>query len=356
MALRMRVEPDCRGRCACSQTAAHSAIASITGCRKSFGWGLVKRIRSIPSTASHARSSSPNSVCSSGARSRPHELTFWPRRVTSCTPPAARRVTSAPADLPPAHRRHDAVRALRVAAHRDLHPGLKPPLSVHGQLAREAALLEAELPPRDAESGSSEPLAEMRDRTRTEGDIHAGIQLEQTLALSLRIAAADRDHLVGIPVLECGGLRQMRRKLRVRLLPDRAGIEDEDVCLFLRHRLAEAELFEHALDPLAVMSVHLAAERRDVVPPHGPEWYPWSFRTLRRSGCFAWRRSPYSPSRGRPSSMSSSRAPSRAAGSGWHPWPVFTLARSSTWPPRRPASESGPRRSGWAWSSSGSAW
>jgi len=27
------------------------------------------------------------------------------------------------------------------------------------------------------------------------------------------------------------------------------------------------------------VSVHLAAERRDVVPPHGPEWYPWSFRT-----------------------------------------------------------------------------
>ena len=34
----------------CSQTAAHSAIAAMTGSRKSFGCGLVKRIRSIPST------------------------------------------------------------------------------------------------------------------------------------------------------------------------------------------------------------------------------------------------------------------------------------------------------------------
>ena len=49
----MRVEPDWSGRCACSQTAAHSAIASITGWRKSFGCGLVKRMRSMPSTASH---------------------------------------------------------------------------------------------------------------------------------------------------------------------------------------------------------------------------------------------------------------------------------------------------------------
>ena len=32
-----------------------------------------------------------------------------------------------------------------------------------------------------------------------------------------------------------------------------------------RPRLAEAELLEHALDPLAVVSVHLAAERRDVI-------------------------------------------------------------------------------------------
>ena len=53
IALRIRVEPDWSGRWTCSQTASHSAIASITGARKSFGCGLVKRIRSMPSTASH---------------------------------------------------------------------------------------------------------------------------------------------------------------------------------------------------------------------------------------------------------------------------------------------------------------
>ena len=44
-----------------------------------------------------------------------------------------------------------------------------------------------------------------------------------------------------------------------------------DVRLVARRRLAEAELLEHALDPLAVVGVHLAAERRDEVPPHQAE-------------------------------------------------------------------------------------
>src|SRR5439155_14057856 len=40
------------------------------------------------------------------------------------------------------------------------------------------------------------------------------------------------------------------------------------VGLLLRGRLAEAELLEHALDPLRVVGVHLAAERGDVIAAH----------------------------------------------------------------------------------------
>ncbi len=91
IAFRTRVDPDCSGRCACSHTAAHSAIASITSRRKSFGCGLVKRMRSIPSIASTARSSCAKSV----PRSRPYELTFCPSSVSSRTPSPARRPASA---------------------------------------------------------------------------------------------------------------------------------------------------------------------------------------------------------------------------------------------------------------------
>ena len=37
IALRMRVDPDWSGRCTCSHTDGHSAIAAITGSRNSLG-------------------------------------------------------------------------------------------------------------------------------------------------------------------------------------------------------------------------------------------------------------------------------------------------------------------------------
>src|SRR5439155_84269 len=57
-------------------------------------------------------------------------------------------------------------------------------------------------------------------------------------------------------------------ELRVRLLADRAGVEDEHVGVVARVRLPQPELLEHALDPLRVVSVHLAAEGRDEVAAH----------------------------------------------------------------------------------------
>ena len=149
---------------------------------------------------------------------------------------------------------------------------------MHRQLACEGSLIQSELLAGDSEPAGAEPLAEVRDRPRPERDVNVGIELEQPLTLRLGVATADRDHLVGIATLQGCGLGQVRCELLVRLLANRAGVEDEDVCLVLRGRLAESELLEHALDPLAVVSVHLAAERRDVVPPHGRECYPWSFR------------------------------------------------------------------------------
>ena len=68
--------------------------------------------------------------------------------------------------LAAAHRRDDAVRAFRVAAHRDLHPRLERPLVVRRQLGRERAVVEPEPAARDADAAGAEPLAEVRDRAR----------------------------------------------------------------------------------------------------------------------------------------------------------------------------------------------
>ena len=94
MAFSTRVLPDCAGRCRCSQTSGHSAMAATTSARMSFGWGLVYRTRLMPSTAATARSSSANVARPSRGRSRPYEFTFWPSRVTSRTPSPARASTS----------------------------------------------------------------------------------------------------------------------------------------------------------------------------------------------------------------------------------------------------------------------
>ena len=117
-------------------------------------------------------------------------------------------------------------------------------------------------------AAGTEPLAEVRDRARPERHVDVRVEREEALALRLGVAAADGDHLARVALLERARLSEMGREALVRLLADRAGVEDEHVRLLLLRCLAEAELLEHALDPLRVVGVHLAAERRHVVSPH----------------------------------------------------------------------------------------
>lgn len=84
MAFRTVSEPDCRGMCSCGMTFGVSAIAAITSSVKSRGCGEVKRTRSRPSIAPHARSSLLNA--SRSPMSEPYALTFWPSSVISETP------------------------------------------------------------------------------------------------------------------------------------------------------------------------------------------------------------------------------------------------------------------------------
>ena len=180
-------------------------------------------------------------------------------------------LAGAPALLAAADGRDDAIGAHRVAAHRHLHPRLEGALAVHRQLGREAAVVETEAAARDADAARAEPLAEVRDRAGPERDVDGRVELEDALALRLGVAAADGDHAVRVFALPRGRFAEIRGELRVRLLADRARVEDDDVRFVGGRRLTETELLEHAFDALAVVRVHLAAERRDVVPPHAGE-------------------------------------------------------------------------------------
>src|SRR6185312_8431586 len=83
-------------------------------------------------------------------------------------------------DLAAADRRDDAVRAHRVATHRDLHPRLEAPLSVERQPPREGSLLPGpERAARNSLAAGAQPLPEMRDRAGPERDVDVGVEREQ---------------------------------------------------------------------------------------------------------------------------------------------------------------------------------
>ena len=118
-------------------------------------------------------------------------------------------------------------------------------------------------------SPGTDPVRQVRDGAGPEGDVDVGIELEQPLALRLGIATADREDLALVRLLQRPRLLQVGHEPLIRLFADRARVEDDDVRLLLGWRLSKADRFQHALDPLRVVGVHLASERRDVVALHG---------------------------------------------------------------------------------------
>ena len=227
----------------------------------------------MPATPSQARRSSPNSVRRAGREvSTPRVDVLAEERDLPDAVPRERfdlrdDLARSTALLPPPHRRHDAVGALRVAAHRHLHPRAEATLAMHRKRCRER-VVGSESSPWNGVAACLDPLAEVRDRAGAERDVDERVQLEDPFALRLGIAAAHGDDEIGMPPLSRSRVAEIRRELRVGLLPDRARVEDEDVCLLRLRDLTETERLEHALDPLRVVSVHLAAERRNVVPAH----------------------------------------------------------------------------------------
>ena len=122
-----RSDPDCIGKWMCSHTASHPAMASTTSSVKSWGCGLVNRIRRMPSTPFTARRSSANRAFlldPGTVRSRPYVFTFWPRSVTSTTPRRARPCTSATMSPSARERWGPRTRGTMQKVHRLSHPTL----------------------------------------------------------------------------------------------------------------------------------------------------------------------------------------------------------------------------------------
>ena len=131
-----------------------------------------------------------------------------------------------PRDLASAGGGHDAVGAGAVAAHRDLHPGLELARALHRQVAGEALELEVAL---GGQAVAREELGQLVHLAGAEGHVHERELLEHALLDRLRPAAAHAHHAGRVLGLEALGLAQVADDPVVRLLADRAGVEEDQV-------------------------------------------------------------------------------------------------------------------------------
>ena len=185
----------------------------------------------MPSIASIACSSSAN-VARAGRRSRPYELTFWPSSVTSRTPSAASRATSATSSSNGRETSAPRVDGTMQYEHAMLQPteicthAWNSRAALVGQVAGEALELEEAL--RGDRVGRQE-LGELVDLAGAERDVDEREAREDLVLDRLRPAAADADDPRRVLALQALGVAEVGEELRVGLLADRAGVEEDHV-------------------------------------------------------------------------------------------------------------------------------
>ena len=221
-------------------------------------------MRSIPSTASTRASSSAKLVRRSLGQVAAVTVDVLPQQRHLAHPVGGEalglgeELEGIAADLAPAGAGNDAVRADAVAALGDLQPALELALAPGRQVAGEVLELEVAL---GSERVGVEELRQLVDLPRTEGDVDKGKALEDLVLDRLRPAAAHPDDPLRLFGLQSLRLTQMGDEPTVRRLPDRAGVEEDQVGRITALRLVVAKRREHPPHPLGVMHVHLTAER-----------------------------------------------------------------------------------------------
>jgi len=105
-----------------------------------------------------------------------------------------------------------------------------------------------------------------------EDDVDPGGSADDGLAVLLGQAAAHGDLHLRVAQLGWAELAEVAVELVVRVLPDRAGVEDDDIGhlgpILHRGDIDIPSAFEHAAEPLRVVDVHLAPEGADLIASH----------------------------------------------------------------------------------------
>ena len=157
---------------------------------------------------------------------------------------------------------HDAVGAEIVAAVHDRHPGLEGVGAGDGDALGDGA--GAVLHGKDPLAGLQNPQQQLREFPQVMGGkdaVHMGIGMSDPLGYRrlAHHAAAEEDLLAGMAALGVNQSAHIAEDPLLRVLPDGAGVQHDDVGALLRVGQAVARLHQHPADTLGVGLVLLAA-------------------------------------------------------------------------------------------------
>ena len=169
------------------------------------------------------------------------------------------------AHLRPAHRGHDAERAGVVTADLDRDPGRVVDFAAGRERRRIRLVLLEDLHHRAPPAGRlRKQLGRPGQVVRAEHDVDVPGTPDDVVAVLLGQTAAHRDLQPGPAVLEGLEVAEMAVELVVRVLPDAARVEDDDVGRLEVVGRLQPVGGEQPRDALRVVLVHLATERADV--------------------------------------------------------------------------------------------
>ena len=111
---------------------------------------------------------------------------------------------------------------------------------------------------------AADQIGQAMQGLRTEDDIDIGRTSDDGLAFLAGDTAADADDQLGIVLLELPHAAQLVENLFLRLFTHRAGVEENDVCVFRPVGLDRAPgSAEHVGHLVRIVLVHLAPEGAD---------------------------------------------------------------------------------------------
>ncbi len=166
-------------------------------------------------------------------------------------------------------RGHDAEGAFVVAADGDRHPRRVRGFASGRERGREGLERLPDLELRLLlHAGTLQQDGQRADVVRAEHDVHPGRAPLHLAAVLLGQAAAHGDLHARLAGLDRGQVPEVAVEPVVRVLPHRAGVEDDDVRLPSRFGAHVARLFQQSGQALGVVHVHLAPVGADVVTLH----------------------------------------------------------------------------------------